>query len=213
MKIVIVGAGFAGCSAAISARAQGADVVLIERTDLILGCGLVGGIMRNNGRFTAAEEMLAMGGGEIFRITDRISLHRNIEFPGHHHASLYDARAIEQEIRQSLLDNGIELHTATRVDGVEMEDATVRAVTAKKGEEAAAFRGDAFIDATGTAGGPPQCIKYGNGCVMCVLRCPSFGGRVSITAKCGVKEMEGRTGGRAGAMSGSCESAEGIALG
>ncbi len=65
--------------------------MLIERTDLILGCGLVGGIMRNNGRFTAAEEMLAMGGGEMFRITDRISIHRNIEFPGHHHASLYDA--------------------------------------------------------------------------------------------------------------------------
>jgi hypothetical protein len=205
MKIVIVGAGFSGCSAAISARMQGAEAVLVERTDLILGCGLVGGIMRNNGRFTAAEEMLAMGGGEMFRITDSITLHRNVEFPGHHHASLYDARVIEQAVRAALLDHGVELHLGTRVDDVEMRGPAIRAVTGKKGKEMVRFEGDAFIDASGTAGGPPQCTKHGNGCVMCVLRCPSFGGRVSITARCGVKEMAGMTGGRMGAMSGSCE--------
>ena len=27
---------------------------------------------------------------------------------------------------------------------------------------------------------------------MCVLRCPSFGGRVSITSKCGIEDMYGR---------------------
>ena len=83
MKVVIVGAGWAGCAASISARKQWAEVVLLERTDMILGTGLVGGIMRNNGRFTAAEEMLAMSGGELFQLTDQNSLHRSIEFPGH----------------------------------------------------------------------------------------------------------------------------------
>ena len=67
------------------------------------------------------------------------------------------------------------------------------------------MEGDAFIDATGTAGPQGQCTKYGNGCAMCILRCPSFGGRVSVTARCGVREMIGRKGGRIGAMSGSCE--------
>jgi hypothetical protein len=205
MKVVIVGAGFSGCSAAIAARMQGAEVVLVERTDLVLGCGLVGGIMRNNGRFTAAEEMLAMGGGEMFRITDSITLHRNVEFPGHHHAWLYDARVIEQTVRAALLEHGVELHLGARVDEVEMKGRVIRAVGGKQGKGEARFEGDAFIDASGTAGGPPQCTKHGNGCVMCVLRCPSFGGRVSITAKCGVKEMAGMTGGRLGAMSGSCE--------
>ena len=58
MKVIIVGGGWAGCAAAVSAVKQGAEVTLIERTDMLLGTGLVGGIMRNNGRFTAAEEML-----------------------------------------------------------------------------------------------------------------------------------------------------------
>ncbi len=65
MKIIIVGGGWSGCSAALSASKQGAEVVLLERTDMLLGTGLVGGIMRNNGRFTAAEEMIAMSGGEL----------------------------------------------------------------------------------------------------------------------------------------------------
>ncbi len=82
MRVVIVGAGWAGAAAAIAARKQGAEVLLAERTDMLLGCGLVGGIMRNNGRFTAAEEMLAMEGGELFKITDEIALHRGIDFPG-----------------------------------------------------------------------------------------------------------------------------------
>jgi hypothetical protein len=62
-----------------------------------------------------------------------------------------------------------------------------------------------FIDTTGTAGPPANCNKYGNGCVMCILRCHSFGGRVSLAAKAGVKEMIGRRGDSFGAMSGACK--------
>ena len=58
---------------------------------MLLGTGLVGGIMRNNGRCTATEEMIAMGGGDLFKITDANSLHRDIDFPGHENASLYNA--------------------------------------------------------------------------------------------------------------------------
>ena len=78
MKVIIVGGGWAGCAASISASKQGAEVTLLERTDMLLGTGLVGGIMRNNGRFTATEESIAMAGGEIFELIDRNCLHRNI---------------------------------------------------------------------------------------------------------------------------------------
>ena len=57
---------------------------------MLLGSGLVGGIIRNNGRFTATEEMLAMGGGELFELTDSLARHQDIDFPGHSHVSLYD---------------------------------------------------------------------------------------------------------------------------
>ncbi len=205
MKVVIVGAGWAGAAAAISARKQEAEVILLERTDMILGCGLVGGIMRNNGRFTATEEMYAMAGGELLQITDDCALHRDIEFPGHRHASLYDASIIEGAVRRFLLHCGVQLSMNTRIDDVEVDAGRIISVSGKRGDERVAFFGDVFIDATGTAGPPAQCTRYGNGCAMCILRCPSFGGRVSITAKCGVTEAIGRKGGQIGAMSGSCE--------
>jgi hypothetical protein len=205
MKVIIIGAGWAGCAAALSARKKGGEVLLIERTDMLLGTGLVGGIMRNNGRFTAAEEMIAMGGGDLFELTDRNSLHRGIEFPGHPHSSLYNVATMEPLVKRYLLGKGVKIHLSTRIDDVEIKEGKIRSVTGKKGEEKVGFLGDVFIDTTGTAGPPGQCSKYGNGCAMCILRCPTFGGRVSIAAKCGVTEMVGRKGAQVGAMSGSCK--------
>jgi threonine dehydrogenase-like Zn-dependent dehydrogenase len=205
MKVVVVGAGWAGCSAALSARKQGAETLLVERTDMLLGTGLVGGIMRNNGRQTATEEMLALGGGEMFQLTDANSLHRNIEFPGHLHASLYNVASMEPVVKRFLLGKGVEIHLTTRIEDAEMKGGKVEAVAGKAGEEKVRFSADAFIDTTGTAGPPGQCTKYGNGCVMCILRCPSFGGRVSLAAKCGVQEMVSKKGNQIGAFSGSCK--------
>jgi len=205
MKVIVIGAGWAGCAAAFAARKRGVEVVLIERADMLLGTGLVGGIMRNNGRYTAAEEMIAMGGGEIFELIDQNCLHRDIKFPGHPHASLYNVAAMEPVVKRFLQSKGVEIHLSTRIDDVEMKDGKIQAVTGKRGEEKVRFAGNVFIETTGTAGPPGQCSKYGNGCAMCILRCPTFGGRVSIAAKCGVTEMIGRKGAQIGAMSGSCK--------
>lgn len=205
MKIVVVGGGWAGCAAALVAARQGAEVTLIERTDMLLGTGLVGGIMRNNGRFTATEEMIAMGGGELFELIDRNCLHRNIAFPGHEHASLYNVATMEPMIRNRLVKRGVRLWFSTRVEEVERVGDRIVGVTGKRGEEKVRFEADVFIDTTGTAGPPANCTKYGNGCVMCILRCPTFGGRVSVTAKAGVQESLGKKGTQIGAMSGSCK--------
>jgi hypothetical protein len=205
MKIVVVGGGWSGCAAALSACKQGAEVTLIERTDMLLGTGLVGGIMRNNGRFTAAEEMMAMGGGELFQLTDQNSLHRNIEFPGHRHASLYNVATMEPIISDFLIRQGIQIRLSTRITDVEMKDRRIKTVIGKHQGEEIRLEADVFVDTTGTAGPPANCNKYGNGCVMCVLRCHSFGGRVSLAAKAGVKEIIGKKGPQTGAMSGSCK--------
>src|SRR5690242_3367919 len=69
-KVIVLVCGWSGCAAAISARKAGAEAIVLERTDMLLGTGLVGGIMRNNGRHTATEEMIAMGGGDLFEICD-----------------------------------------------------------------------------------------------------------------------------------------------
>jgi len=205
MKVVVAGGGWSGCAASLSARNQGAEVLLIERTDMLLGTGLVGGIMRNNGRFTATEEMIAMGGGELFQLIDQNTLHRNIEFPGHRHASLYNVATMEPLVQRYLLQKGVSIHLSTRIEELEREGDRIKALIGKQGEDKVRFEGEGFIDATGTAGPPANCNRYGNGCAMCILRCPSFGGRISLTAKAGVTEMVGRKGDQIGAMSGSCK--------
>ncbi|MBO3446257.1 FAD-dependent oxidoreductase, partial [Clostridium sp. CCUG 7971] len=200
-KVVVIGGGWAGCAAAISAKKAGADVIILERTDLLLGLGNVGGIMRNNGRFTAAEEAIALGATELFELTDKYATHTNIDFPGHKHATIYNVTQIEKPIRQRILDMGIEIKFFARVVDAYMEDKKLKTIVLESGEKIDA---DAFVETTGSSGPMGNCEKYGNGCAMCVLRCPSFGGRVSITSRCGVEDMIGRrNNGDYGAFSGS----------
>lgn len=203
IKVIVAGGGWAGCAAALSAAKAGAQVLLIERTDLLLGTGLVGGICRNNGRYTAAEEAIAMGGGDFFVAMDANSRHRGISFPGHSHASLYDVTTMEPLVKKILQNYGVELRMMNRVVDVQKYGKKIQAVMLHSGE---VIKGDAFVDTTGTAGSMGNCLKYGNGCAMCVLRCPSFGPRVSLAAKADVKEIMGqRADGSYGAMSGSCK--------
>ncbi len=203
MKVVVVGGGWSGCAAALAAKKAGGDVVLLERTDLLLGTGLVGGIFRNNGRYTAAQEAIEMGGGDLFDIMDEVSRHKSLNFPGHNHASLYDVNKIEPYVRTLLERNGIEVNLMNRMVRVKKYAKTILAIITDKENE---FAGDVFIDATGTAGPMGNCLKYGNGCCMCVLRCPSFGPRISLTAKMDIKETMGqRDDGTPGAMSGACK--------
>jgi hypothetical protein len=205
MQVIVIGGGWAGCAAAVSAKKQGARVVLLERTDMLLGTGLVGGIMRNNGRLTATEELKAMGGGDIFGVIESNFIHKDIAFPGHNHASLYDVSTMEPKIKRFVQDLGIGIETGCRVTDVEMQQNRITAVLGRQAKKQVRFAGDVFIETTGTAGPPANCAKHGNGCAMCILRCHSFGGRVSIAAKAGVVEMNGQKGDQTGSVSGSCK--------
>ncbi len=202
-KIVVIGGGWAGCAAAIAAKKAGADVVLIERTDMLLGLGNVGGIMRNNGRFTAAEEAILLGAGELFAITDELSRHVNIDFPGHKHASLYDVSKVEPKVRKLLQEMEIDIKLKSRVVDVNIEDGTIKSLLL---HDDSIIDGDIFIETTGSTGPMGNCLKYGNGCAMCILRCPTFGPRVSISMKSGIEDILGqRSDGSYGAFSGSCK--------
>ncbi len=200
-KVVVIGGGWSGCAAALTAKKAGAEVVLLEKTDMLLGLGNVGGIMKNNGRFTAAEENIALGAGDLFGITDRCSRHINIDFPGHKHASLYDVTKVEPEVRRLLRERGIDIRFMTRAVDVIMRGNDIEKLVMAGGDE---IEGDVFIETTGSTGGPGNCLTYGNGCCMCILRCPAFGPRVSISAKAGGSDIMGRRkDGAFGAFSGS----------
>ena len=238
-KILIIGGGWAGCGAALIAAKQGAEVALLEKTDLLLGAGNAGGIMRNNGRFTAAEENIALGAPELFQITDRYAVHKNVDFPGHEHASFYDITKVEPAVRRLLTERGIDIRFGCRagdVRGEELSDqekgsggkgknGNKRILAVKTVSSGASFHGsgekdhggwdgdhdgwleaDAFVEATGSSGPMGNCMRYGNGCAMCVQRCPAFGPRVSLTARAGAADLAARReSGRPGALSGSCK--------
>lgn len=203
-KVVIIGGGWAGCGAAVAAKKAGAEeVIIFERTDMLLGSGLVGGIMRNNGRWTATEEAIAMGGADLFRVAESVIRHRDICFPGHQHASLYDVTLIEPAVKEYLEKMDIHIRTNNRVTDIKYQDQKIIAVLTSAGEWE---RADVFLDCSGTAGQMSKCSQYGNGCVMCIYRCPTFGSRVSIVEKAGIKELMGkRPDGSIGALSGSCK--------
>ncbi|WP_425446440.1 FAD-dependent oxidoreductase [Dethiothermospora halolimnae] len=200
-KIVVIGGGWAGCAAAISAKKAGAEVTLIERTDLLLGLGNVGGVMRNNGRYTATEECILLGGRELFEITDKYARHKEINFPGHKHASTYDIDYVESAVRSKLSEMGIDILFETKAVDADIKDDRINYIILDNKKR---IYGDSFIETTGSTGPISNCYKYGNGCVMCVLRCPTYGGRVSITEKLGIKDMVGkRKDGTYGSFSGS----------
>lgn len=206
MKVIIIGAGWSGCAAAISAKKAGAEVHLYEKTDMLLGLGNVGGIMRNNGRFTASEELIAMGAGDLIHITDKETRHKNIEFPGHKHAWLYDVNTIEPEVKKYLEDIGVEIHLVSRISDIEKEKSRIKGVYLSDGT---LIEGDVFVETTGSTGPMGNCLRYGNGCSMCILRCPSFGPRVSLSARAGIDDLQGeREDDVFGAFSGSCKLAK-----
>lgn len=200
-KVIVVGGGWAGCAAALAARQAGAEVTLLERTDMLLGAGLVGGIMMNNGRRTAALEAASLGGAAIFATLEGLYRHRNVEFPGHAHACLYDVVKVEPAIRALLEAWRVEVRLQSRVVGVEKEGGRVKAVILEQGEKLSA---DSFVDATGTSGPPGNCLRHGHGCVLCVQRCPAFGPRTSLVGLAGGEEYPlVKADGTYGAMSGS----------
>lgn len=202
-KVIIIGGGWAGCSASLSAKKAGAEVTLIEKTDMLIGLGNVGGIMRNNGRYTATEENIYLGASELFEITDNASRHKNVDFPGHKHASLYDVTRVEPEVRKLLKDMGINVLLMSRANDIVIEDRKIKGIVLADGN---VIEGDVFIETTGSTGPMGNCTRYGNGCAMCILRCPSFGPRLSISMRAGVEDILGKRGdGSYGAFSGSCE--------
>ncbi|MCB2288435.1 FAD-dependent oxidoreductase [Clostridium sp. CS001] len=206
MKVIVIGGGWSGCSAAITAKKAGAEVALYEKTDMLLGLGNVGGIMRNNGRYTATEELIALGAGELIHLTDKNSRHKNIDFPGHKHAWLYDVNKIEPAILKCLEDMGIEVNLVTRVVDVEKDGDRIKGIYLSDGKY---IEADEFVETTGSTGPMGNCLKYGNGCSMCILRCPAYGPRVSISYRAGIEDLKGeREKDVYGAFSGSCKLAK-----
>ena len=191
VSIVVVGGGLAGCAAAVAARKAGAQVTLLERME-VLGGWLRFASRLDSKYFPAREELRLMGGDDIFTVMERFITHPNVFFPGSEISTtktLFHSFKAESALKKYLVEIGIDVRLQCRARDVEMAGNHIESVIL---DDKSSIRGDIFIDATAGFGPQANCQRYGNGCTMCFMRCPAFGGRVSIAAKAGVKELKGK---------------------
>ena len=124
----------------------------------------------------------------------------------HKHAFLYDVTKVEPLVRKKLAGMEITIKLETRAVDVKKEGASLKSIVLADGST---VEGDVFIEATGSTGPMGNCLRYGNGCAMCILRCPSYGPRISISQRAGVEDLLGQRGDESyGAYSGSCKLAK-----
>ncbi|MEE8448063.1 MAG: FAD-dependent oxidoreductase, partial [Thermodesulfobacteriota bacterium] len=103
-SVAVIGAGFAGCSAAITAAKAGAEVTLLEKTDMLAGLGLLTGVMGGEGGIIASEEAKAMGAGDIWQACESVVTHEIdfIEKLGRKKIKIFSVIGLEGAVRKAL---------------------------------------------------------------------------------------------------------------
>ncbi|MBI2304981.1 MAG: FAD-dependent oxidoreductase [Chloroflexi bacterium] len=184
-RVVVIGGGFSGCSAAITAARTGAEVVLLEKLDTLSGLGPWTGQLMT---WVARQETKLTGGGgkDIIEALESIALHRKTELgvPGGN--VTFDVTKVEGVTRGAVERAGVKVVLRSRVVNVLRENDCIKAVVLDNGT---LVEGDAFVDATGNAGGLAICKEYGQGCALCTMKCPIYGDRVSVSVKAGVPDI------------------------
>ena len=134
-KVVVIGAGIAGLSAAAGARKAGAEVILLEKQDQVLGIGRIAGSMDVGGRYPLHLEAVEMGSGEVNAALDSVSYdnmdnYRASHYPHHSlpgseemtkHSWVYNVMLAEPALRKLMVDMGVEIRWRTRVVDVEKQ--------------------------------------------------------------------------------------------
>src|SRR3972149_9175905 len=127
-RIIISGGGFAGIAAAMAANKAGAQATLLERTDMLSGCGLRAARLYQNLKIVGGEEGKALGGGEVFEALESILLHRGniIDEEG---AFIYNTVLVDTTMRKLVEAGGNEVNMESRAVGVEKENGVLKAIT------------------------------------------------------------------------------------
>ena len=153
--VVVCGGGLAGCGAAIAAVRRGANVLLVERLEMLGGLGAAGCV----GNFCAAEGGLR-GQGRVFDdivsgLHDCGAMGEENGWPVRRNAQLqrenrtFDYRALPLVLQKLVLAAGIDLLYATDVIGAELDGQRIGKVTIHNKSLTQRVSAEVFIDATG----------------------------------------------------------------
>ncbi|MBI2303579.1 MAG: FAD-dependent oxidoreductase [Chloroflexi bacterium] len=198
-RVVVVGAGVGGLSAAITAAQAGVETILIERNDFLSGLCVWSG---HHGGGYAIEETQLMGGGSL-RFHD--ALKKYATYWQHElsdwkegvwegdEAFAYDVLKSDEAAWEALSGARVKVMLRSQMVDVAMKGNRLEAVVLSNGTRVA---GDAFVDATGRAGFRAWCEGWGQGCGMCILKCPIYGDCTSVSTKAGVADVRPQGGHR-----------------
>ena len=152
--VIVVGGGFAGSFAAIEAARHGADVLLIEKFNCLCGApafALVSPFMGYRTTMPNGErENLA---GDLFLeiVEEAKKIAGTPAPPTAASPTLFDEEALKLVLVRRALAGGVKLLFNTTVISAEVEEGTVRSITAICKAVKMEFQADTFIDATGDA--------------------------------------------------------------
>ncbi|MBI2303555.1 MAG: FAD-dependent oxidoreductase [Chloroflexi bacterium] len=187
-KVVVIGGGLGGCTAALTARKAGVQVEIVERMDFLSGLApWTGQILTWVSR--TETRLMESGTADIVAVMESLSIHRTTEFGVKDGNITFDVTRIANAIAKLIEKSGIKFRLKSRVTQIDRSENKVRAVITEDGTR---IEGDAFVDATGRTGGVEWCDRLGQGCALCLLNCPLFGDRISLSALVDVPDQEDR---------------------
>lgn len=150
--IVVVGGGFAGASAAISAGRLGKSVLLIEKYNCMGGAAcydLVNPFMPYATTDPESGERIDLSCGLFAEIVDRL---QSLGGANQSKRSLpFNEEVLKYLLNTMALESGVDLLYQTYVTGVRKEDGRIKAVKVSNVSGNSEIEADCFIDATGDA--------------------------------------------------------------
>ncbi len=153
--VVVCGGGMAGCGAAVQAARSGAEVLLIERLEMLGGLGSAGWV----GNFCAAEGGLA-GQGRVF--DDIVNALRDYRAIGEENGWMvkrdkklnrvnrtFDHRYLPLVLQEMALEAGVDVLYASDIIGAECSGKMIEKVVIHNRSLTQKVAAKVFIDATG----------------------------------------------------------------
>ncbi len=150
--LIVVGGGFAGVGAAISAAKEGLDVLLVERYNCLCGApgfALVTPFMPFSTRDPETKERKYLCGDlflEIMREMNPILGRETHDYYGE-----FDEEILKLVLNRMCQKYGVKLLFNTNVISADVKDGRIHSVTAFSKGTSFALSADSFIDATGDA--------------------------------------------------------------
>lgn len=151
-EIAVVGGGFAGAAAAITAARQGKNVLLIEKYNCLGGAAaydLVNPFMGNWTRDPAnSKVIIELSRGLFTEIVERLQAMGGAEYFA---GITFNEEMLKYVLNKMALESGVKLLYQTYVTGVRMEGERVVSLDISNVSGAGVIEADCFIDATGDA--------------------------------------------------------------